>query len=128
MTDFEREDMELETVMGGKFLDLTKENTEKPVEKAAAKPVAKKQSAPVKNVPAKEKPVKAPCEPVAERSFTQKLMECGKKAAVYTGLCLLIAYWQYTGQMEPSAAMPSMMVCTAMIGCTYGKVFAKEVF
>lgn len=124
MTDFEREDMELKAVMGGKFVDLTKESNEVPT----AKPVAKKQSAPVKNVPAKEKPVNAQLEPVAERSFTQKLMDCGKKAVVYAGLCLLVFYWQQTGQMEPSAAVPCMMACTTMVGVTYGRVFAKEMF
>lgn len=65
-------------------------------------------------------------EPVPELSFTQKLMACGKKAAVYAGLCLLCAYWKSTGQMDASAAMPCMMACATMIGVSYGRIFVKE--
>jgi hypothetical protein len=111
-------DIGLKMVMGDRFQDETsdsevKYDVQRPL-KAAAK-IAKKE-------------LDAQWEPVSQKSFTQKLMACGKKAAVYAGLCLLISYWQSTGQMEASAAMPCMMACTALIGVTYGRVFAKEMF
>ena len=117
-------DIGLKQVMGSRFQDETAENPEKkcvstPSAKAAQKPTQKPKKATVRD---------AQWEPVPEYSFTQKLMICGKKAAVYTALCLLFFYWQQNGQMEASAAMPCMMACTAMIGCTYGRIFVKEMF
>lgn len=114
----------LKGIFGDRFSDATAENPEKKsvnapkantTQKGAEKPKTKA-------VPATQ------WEPVPERSFPQKLVACAKKALVYAGLCLLFFYWQQSGQMEPSAAVPCMMFCTAMVGCTYGKVFAKECY
>lgn len=44
--------------------------------------------------------------------FFEKLRECGKWSLIFGGLCLVVFYWQQTGQMMPSAAVPSMMACT----------------
>lgn len=117
-------DIGLKQVMGSRFQDETAENfdneySDAPSVKAAQKPTQKPRRDAVKY---------AQDFPVAEPSFPQKLLACGKKAAVYAGLCLLVFYWQQTGQMEPSAAVPCMMACTTMVGVTYGRVFAKEMF
>lgn len=117
-------DIGLKQVMGSRFQDETTENFDNAYSDAPVASGAQKSTQKPKKAIAKD----AQWEPVPQYSFTQKLMTCGKKAAVYAGLCLLISYWQSTGQMEPSAAMPCMMACTAMIGCTYGRVFAKEMF
>ena len=42
-------------------------------------------------------------------------------AAVFVGLSLLFLYWQRSGQMQPSAAMPSVYVCAAMVGFHLGR-------
>lgn len=60
-----------------------------------------------------EKTVDASWEPV-KTSPTQleRLKRCGKSALIFGGLCLLVFYWQQTGQMLPSAAVPCMMACS----------------
>lgn len=118
MTDFEREDMELEAIMGGKFHDATRE----PV-KAEPKKVPKDTTAPKKVHPGMADEAKdAVWSPFnAEPSFTQKLMDCAKWASFYSALCLVFFYWQQTGQMKPSAAVPSMLFCAVMVGFSFGK-------
>lgn len=54
-------------------------------------------------------------------NWIDKLKDCAKWTACFGGLCLLLFYWQQTGQMEASAAVPSMCVCTALAGFGCGK-------
>ena len=54
-------------------------------------------------------------------NWLDKLKECAKWAIGFGGLSLLLFYWQQTGQMEASAAVPSMCVCTALAGWGVGK-------
>jgi hypothetical protein len=118
-------DIGLKQIMGDRFHD---ETTEKPT----AVKVTPNTSNTTRTAKAAQKPNSRPTndkERQPERyelSFTQKLMACAKTAGVYAALSLLFFYWQQSGQMEPSAAVPSMCACTAMVGYTYGKVFAKE--
>lgn len=44
---------------------------------------------------------------------------------VFCGLILVICYWQKTGQMMSSAAIPSMCACSMCAGVHVGK-FQKE--
>lgn len=44
---------------------------------------------------------------------------------VFCGLIMVICYWQATGQMMPSAAVPSMCTCSMGVGVHVGK-FQKE--
>lgn len=53
------------------------------------------------------------------------LKACAMWAVGFGSLCLLFFYWQQTGQMEPSAAVPSMCVCTALAGWGVGKNAAR---
>lgn len=77
----------------------------------------KERTTPVKEEPRKavreEKTLDASWEPV-KTSPTQlgRLMSCGKNALLFGSLCLLVFYWQQTGQMMPSAAVPCMMACS----------------
>ena len=135
LNELDEQDIGLKMVMGSRFQDETadKPNSEdkaKTQAYQAYKDACALYDEAIKKIPTAKKfgPRDAQWEPVPQKSFTQKLMTCGKKAAVYAGLCLLIFYWQSTGQMEASAAMPCMMACTALIGVTYGRVFAKEMF
>lgn len=44
-----------------------------------------------------------------------------KWPAVFVGLEYLVFYWMQTGQMQESAAMPSMIVCALLAGISVGK-------
>ena len=64
--------------------------------------------------------VDAEYEPV-KTWYDKKTANMVKWAAVFIGLEYLIFYWQQTGQMQESAAMPSMLVCAALAGISVGK-------
>lgn len=102
-----------------KFTDATVK-AQKPAEPK------KKQKA---NLPAKEKkmdqkptrePVDAEYEPV-KTWYDKKAVNMVKWAAVFIGLEYLVFYWMQTGQMQESAAMPSMLVCAMLAGISVGK-------
>ena len=118
MTDFEREDMELQGIMGDRFQDLTEAPVKAESKKATANTTHAEKA---EHKPAgKVKPaIWSPFN--AEPSFTQKLMNCAKWASLFSGLCLLFFYWQQTGQMQPSASVPAMLACAVMVGWSFGK-------
>lgn len=65
-------------------------------------------------------PMDAECEPA--RMFPgERILNCIKWPAVFIGLEYLVFYWQQTGQMQESAAMPSMIVCALLAGISVGK-------
>lgn len=102
------DEMVLQEIMGDRFQVLTNQ----PAKRADAKPKASAGNAkPVqKKTPVQEAPAKIFD---TKPGFFEKLRECGKWSMVFGGLCVLVFYWQQTGQMMPSAAVPSMMACTA---------------
>ena len=65
-------------------------------------------------------PVDAEYEPV-KTWYGKKTVNMVKWAAVFIGLEYLVFYWQQTGQMQESAAMPSMLVCALLAGLSVGK-------
>lgn len=65
-------------------------------------------------------PVDAEYEPV-KTWYDEKIINLVKWTSIFIGLEYLIFYWQQTGQMQESAAMPSMIVCAAMAGISIGK-------
>lgn len=99
------EDEGLKAVMGSKFQDQTTGGPEGPGMQPKKKCV---KSAPGKN-PVQDVPTKVFG---TKPGFMEKLRECGRWALIFGGLCLVVFYWQQTGQMLPSAAVPSMMACT----------------
>lgn len=62
-----------------------------------------------------QKPVEKP------KKDTKHIKESVKYAAIFGGLFALVCYWQHTGQMAMSAALPSMCVCAALGGYGVGK-------
>lgn len=50
-----------------------------------------------------------------------RLKDCAKWVGLFGGLCVLLFYWQQTGQMESSAAVPSMCACCGLAGLSIGK-------
>ena len=102
-----------------KFTDATV-NQQKPTE-------SEKKTA--SNLHAKEKkmahrptsePEDAEYEPV-KTWYDKKTVNMVKWAAVFIGLEYLVFYWMQTGQMQESAAMPSMIVCAMLAGISVGK-------
>ena len=102
-----------------KFTDATT-TAQKPAE-TEKKPVNKE---PVKEKKAAQKstskPMDAEYEPVKE-SYGARVLECIKWPVVFIGLEYLIFYWQQTGQIQDSAAVPSMIACALFAGLNIGK-------
>ena len=65
-------------------------------------------------------PVDEEYEPV-KTWYDKKSVNMVKWAAVFIGLEYLVFYWMQTGQMQESAAMPSMLVCALLAGISVGK-------
>lgn len=60
--------------------------------------------------------------PTYAPNFYSKLKLCGKYALVAGGLIVLFWYWNLTGQMATSAAIPCMVVCGTYGGFKIGNV------
>ena len=67
-----------------------------------------------------EKPMDAEYEPV-KTWYDEKAFNLVKWVLIFIGLEYLLFYWQQTGQMQESAAMPSMLVCALLAGISVGK-------
>lgn len=65
-------------------------------------------------------PVEAEYEPV-KTWYDAKAVNLVKWALLFICLEYLLFYWQQTGQMQESAAMPSMLVCALLAGISVGK-------
>lgn len=66
------------------------------------------------------KPMDAKYEPV-KTWYDEKTVNMVKWVVLFMGLEYLVFYWMQTGQMESSAAMPSMIVCALLAGISVGK-------
>lgn len=102
-----------------KFTDATVKPTQ-PVEAEKKtdnkEPVKKKKTAQKPT----EKPMDAEYEPV-KTWYDEKTVNMVKWVVVFMALEYLFFYWQQTGQMQESAAMPSMIVCALLAGISVGK-------
>lgn len=67
-----------------------------------------------------EKPMDAEYEPV-KTWYDEKTVNMVKWVVVFMALEYLFFYWQQTGQMKSTAAMPSMIVCALLAGISVGK-------
>ena len=102
-----------------KFTDATVKPTQ-PVEaekKASNKEPVKEKKTAQKST---SKPVDAEYEPV-KTWYDEKTVNMVKWVVVFMGLEYLFFYWQQTGQMKFTAAMPSMIVCALLAGVSVGK-------
>ena len=102
-----------------KFTDATT-TAQKPVKtekKSANKEIAKEKKTAQKPT---DKPMDAEYEPV-KTWYDEKTVNMVKWVVVFMGLEYLFFYWQQTGQMQGSAAMPSMIVCALLAGISVGK-------
>ena len=102
-----------------KFTDATVKPTQ-PVE--AEKKTSNKEPVKEKKTAQKltGKPMDAEYEPV-KTWYDEKAANMVKWVVVFMGLEYLFFYWQQTGKMQESAAMPSMIVCALLAGISVGK-------
>ncbi len=113
MTDMNKEDRELAEIFNGEEKPLHPDT----VHITLGKPFPKKEAP--KTV---QKPVTEQWEPEKPvPNFMDKLKACVKSSVLYGGLTFLIFYWQQAGLMASSIAVPSMCICTAMVGLAVGK-------
>lgn len=102
-----------------KFTDETVKPTQhaKTEKKTASKePVKEKKT----NQKPTSKPMYAEYQPV-KTWYNEKAVKCVKWFLIFAGLEYLVFYWMQTGQMQESAAMPSMIVCALLAGVSVGK-------
>ena len=118
---FDSDDVGLKMIFGERFHDeTTAKGAQTPSFRRAtpspaigAKTEPKTEPNTVKE--AKWKPVKP------DPNDMDRLKSSAKSALLFGGLCLLVFYWQQTGQMAASAALPSMLVCIGLAGLNVGK-------
>ena len=65
-------------------------------------------------------PVGAEYEPI-KTWYDEKAVNLVKWALLFICLEYLFFYWQQTGKMDESAAMPSMLACALLAGISVGK-------
>lgn len=59
----------------------------------------------------------------SSNGYVEPLKRCAKWAVLFGGLSLLIFYWQQSGQMTDSAAVPSLYICALLAGLSVGKAW-----
>ena len=58
--------------------------------------------------------------------YDEKIVNLVKWALLFICLEYLFFYWQQTGQMQESAAMPSMIACALLAGISMGKNWKRR--
>ena len=121
ITALDPEDIGLKEVMGNRFQDGTRKPMVEPfpTESTNTAQTKKKAQKP------KEKAADAQWEPVKEHNWMDDLKACAKTSALFGGLNFLIWYWQISGLMDESIALPSMLVCAALFGLGIGKCYKR---
>ena len=118
MTDFEREDMELQAMMGDKFIDETVEPAQKPV----AKPIPVVQSEPVKKVHPMDIPVESQWQPEKPKpNFIEKLMQTAKDVCLYAVISSVVFWWQQSGKLDETTAWYALLISVGMAFFAVGK-------
>ena len=69
----------------------------------------------------RSEPIDAEYEPVANSWLDSPEMKCVAQFLFFAGIEYVVFYWLQTGQMELSAAMPSMIVCAFLAGLSLKK-------
>ena len=109
-------EMSFARIFGDRFHDETQSEPEKVISKKETTTTTKKKTAQKPT----SKPMDAEYEPV-KTWYDAKTVNIVKWVMVFMGLEYLFFYWQQTGQMQSTAAMPSMIVCALLAGVSVGK-------
>lgn len=74
----------------------------------------------------KDKPINTQWEPIKpDPNWLGRLRACVREVVPCSSICLLIFYWQQTGLMDSTAAVPSMLACMLLAGVGIGKNILK---
>lgn len=107
------DDIGLQQVMGNRFQDTTRQPMVEPFPTESTSTEQPKKKA--------QKPMDAQWAPVKQRNWMDDLKDCMKSSLIFGGLNMLIWYWQISGLMDESIALPCMLVCAALFGIGLGK-------
>lgn len=113
------EDIGLKAIFGDRFHDETTATPEAAKTTRKAENPAKAVKAPAITPKDHKEGKWNPAKP--DPNWLDRLKACVKWTAVFGGLCVLFFYWQQTGQMEASAAVPSMCACCGLACFNIGK-------
>lgn len=112
VNNLDPDDIGLKEIMGNRFQDATKPMVE-PFPTESTNTTQPKKKA--------QKPMDTQWEPVKQRNWMDDLKECMKSSLIFGGLNMLIWYWQISGLMDESIALPCMLACAALFGIGLGK-------
>lgn len=122
MTDMNKEDRELEEIFSGEEKPLHPDTVHITLGKGVSK---KEKTTPKEEKKNPHKPTHnfedGKWEPIKEVTWLDKLKASAKSGLLFGGLTCLIFYWKEAGLMASSIAVPSMCICTAMVGLAIGK-------
>ena len=122
------DDEGLKAVMGDRFQDKTKDAPHVTGAMKTARDIPSKYPAHLGTVADKERPLlegEWKEHPTYAPNWFDKLKGCGKYALVCGALVAVFWYWNITGLMESSAAIPCMVVCGTYGGFKIGNVCRK---
>lgn len=103
-----------------KFEDETKaEHTEKTM-------AAENKKADAKTKKKRNEPIDAEYESVTNSWLGSPEIKCIKWFVFFAGIEYIVFYWLQTGQMELSAALPSMIACALLAGISVGKNWRRK--
>lgn len=129
------EEKDLDEIFHGEKKPLHPDTIYETFGKPAAEPTTAKANDTASTTKAAQNPARKPVEdntkdatwqpPNHAPSFLDRLKAGVKYAFGFGGLNLLIFYWQQSGLMDASIAVPSMCVCAALAGWGVGINFAK---
>jgi hypothetical protein len=117
INDLDSDDIGLKRIMGNRFQDESK----KPMVEPFPKEDITWDTIPTEEEKKEVKPKESQWKPTKERCWMDDLKECAKSSLIFGGLNLLIWYWQISGLMDESIALPCMLVCAALFGLGIGK-------
>ena len=113
INNLDPDDIGLQQVMGNRFQNGTKQSGRFLRAEEGTESTQEEKKA--------QKPMDAQWEPSKERNWMDDLKDCAKSSLLFGGLNMLIWYWEVSGLMDESVAMPCMLACAAMFGLGIGK-------
>lgn len=113
INNLDPEDIGLKEVMGKQFQDATTKPTVESFSTESTNTTQTKKKA--------QKSMDAQWEPIKQHNRMDDLKECAKSSLLFGGLNMLVWYWQISGLMDESIALPCMLVCAALFGIGLGK-------
>lgn len=128
MSDFEREDMELNELFHSEGKPLHP-NTVHISLNGSSKPTEKKTvGKPVMDAPKEEKPVQAQWEPEKPTpNYMDKLKTSAKDMSMFSILSVILFWWQQTGRLDETTAWYALLFCVGMVFFTIGRAWSGAV-